>query len=131
MAASFLLSLLAGLLAINAEPLVRRALRAIDDDMTLEPDELRVLTFGLALLVAAMVTAIMSADSSAYMAVSGGLLGYFGRIFATTYLSGRREDDADPTFTPQSTARSADARIDDGVDAVPAPRGDDHARTRQ
>ncbi|WP_116132149.1 hypothetical protein [Tropicimonas sp. IMCC34043] len=79
---SFLFSLLAGALTIPCQPLVRAGVRRIDDaDLKLDAMELRILTFGLLLLVAAALTAIIGADSSAYMAVAGGLIGYFAYEF--------------------------------------------------
>ena len=79
MLASFFFSLLAGFLTLHIEGPLGALLEKVDRyDLRLDPMELRILTFGFLLLLAAIATALVGADSSAYLAVSGGLLGYFG-----------------------------------------------------
>ncbi|SDJ50049.1 hypothetical protein [Aliiruegeria lutimaris] len=79
MIASFVFSLLAGFLTLYVEGPLSAWLKKTDlFDLRLDAMELRILSFGLMLLLAAIATALVGANSSAYMAVSGGLLGYFG-----------------------------------------------------
>ena len=79
MLASFIFSLLAGLLVVHVEPYLKRLVEKYDRyEMRLDAMELRILTFGLLLLVAAILTWAVDADSSAYLTIAGGLLGYFG-----------------------------------------------------
>lgn len=89
MIASFLLSFLAGLLVLPVERLLKARIhdpaRALgqDDlvpnvaDVPFDAADMRILTFGLLMLVAAIVTWMTGADSSAYLAIAGGILGYF------------------------------------------------------
>ncbi|RYH10625.1 hypothetical protein [Tropicimonas sp. IMCC6043] len=78
MIASFFFSLLAGLLVVHVEPPLKALVEKNDRyEMRLDPLEFRVLTFALLLLCAAIATWAVGADSSAYLTVAGGLLGYF------------------------------------------------------
>ncbi|WP_068112573.1 hypothetical protein [Tropicimonas marinistellae] len=81
MLASLLLSALAGFLTPQAEPYVAKAFARLGKGewRPLEARELRVLSFGLMLLLAATAGPFLDADSSAWLAAAGGLLGYFGR----------------------------------------------------
>ncbi|NDR55272.1 hypothetical protein [Aliiruegeria sabulilitoris] len=84
MIASFVFSLLAGFLTLHVQGPLAAWLEKTDlFDLRLDAMELRILSFGLMLLLAAIATALVGADSSAYLAVSGGLLGYFaGDLYA-------------------------------------------------
>ncbi len=80
MLASFFFSALAGYLTRHVEaPLEALIARVIKVDIRLDALEFRVLTFGLMLMLAAVATALVGADSSAYMAATGALLGFFGK----------------------------------------------------
>ena len=73
MLASFFFSLLAGFLTLHIEGPLGALLEKVDRyDLRLDPMELRILTFGFLLLLAAIATALVGADSSAYLAVSLG-----------------------------------------------------------
>lgn len=79
MLASFLFSLLAGFLAPRVEePLARLLARVESVEFLLDAREMGVLSFALMLLLAAMIAAALGADSSAFLALFGGVLGYFG-----------------------------------------------------
>ena len=88
MIVSFLLSFLGGLLVIPAERPIRAWLMdAALAEGPFEDKDLRILAFALLLLIAAALTWLVGADSSAYLAIAGGVLGYF-----TTDLLGRMRD---------------------------------------
>ncbi len=79
MLASFLFGALAGFFTRRAEPWIRFVLeRLAMRDARLGDAESRVVSLAVMLLLAAAATALIGADSSAYLTVSGGLLGYFG-----------------------------------------------------
>ena len=84
MLASFLFSLLAGFLTLHVEGPLAAWLEKTDRfELGLDAMEMRILSFSFMLLLAAIATALVGANSSAYMAVSGGLLGYFaGDLYA-------------------------------------------------
>ena len=78
MIVSFLLSFLAGLLVIPAErPLKAWLMDAALAEGPFEEKDLRILAFALLLLLAAALTWLVGADSPAYLAIAGGVLGYF------------------------------------------------------
>ncbi|WP_106204137.1 hypothetical protein [Aliiruegeria haliotis] len=79
MFASFIFSLLGGFLVSYAEPYVKRLIVDVAKvEFQLDEGDFRVLTFGFLLLLAAIGTALVGGNSSAYLAVAGGMLGYFG-----------------------------------------------------
>ncbi len=84
----FLLALAAGFLAPHAEgPLARPVAAAIAPQIPVEPAEMRLLSFLLLMLIAAVVATLL--DSGSVLGfVAGGAIGYFGtRIFAALRLA--------------------------------------------
>ncbi len=80
MIASFLLALLAGFATPYLERPLGDALGRIEGmALWLGVPELRALTFGGLLLLAALLVWLLGADSSAFLLVLGGLLGLFGK----------------------------------------------------
>ena len=79
----FLIAVAAGFLTPFAEaPLARPLARLLERHMTLEPGEVRVISFMVILLVAAILCAIFN-SGSVFGIVLGAILGYFGlRIIA-------------------------------------------------
>ncbi|SNS29200.1 hypothetical protein [Tropicimonas sediminicola] len=126
MVASFVLSLLAGFLTSRAEPLLVAVIRRLGGgDVVLAGVDLRVLGFGLMLLIAATLVALLGADSSAWLAVSGGLLGYFGRdLYAFARdphgAAGAAEDNWDGELAQPGERRTPVDAASGGPDAVDA-----------
>lgn len=112
MLASFVLSLLAGFLTTRAEPLLEALIRRLGKgEVELDGKDLRILGFGLILLVAATIVALLGADGSAWLAIAGGLLGYFGLdLYAIARdphgASGDRGDDWDGELAAQGQRRT-------------------------
>ena len=79
----FIVAVIAGFLTPHIEPPVTRPLaRMIERWITLEPGDVRLLSFALALLAAGLVAVLLD-SGSAFWIVLGGTLGYFAtRIVA-------------------------------------------------
>jgi hypothetical protein len=73
----FLVGAAAGFLTPHAEDTLARPVeRALGRHMTLEPGELRLLSFMLAMLIAGIVAQMLN-SGSAFWVILGGALGYF------------------------------------------------------
>jgi hypothetical protein len=112
MLGTLILSVLAGLATRQVEPWFRRRLAdALPPGLRPGPEDLRVATFALMLLGAAVLVALAGWDGSAFMAALGGFVGFFGqRIVAFV-----RDPDAaleDPEHDWDGAVPGEAARID-------------------
>lgn len=74
----FVIAIIAGFVTPMIEtPLARPVARALEGKINLENDELRLLAFMLALIIAGLICAVLHAGSPLSLAL-GGTLGYFG-----------------------------------------------------
>lgn len=104
MLGSLIFGFLAGFLTTRAEPLLEMLIeKALNADLRIDALSFRVLAFAVMMLIAALLTFVLRGDSSAFLTIIGGVLGYFALdIYAFARdpdkALGRDEDDWDGTL---------------------------------
>ncbi|MDV7145031.1 hypothetical protein R3X27_20315 [Tropicimonas sp. TH_r6] len=112
MFASFLFALMAGFVTPYVERPLGDALGRIDGmALWLGVQELRAITFGAMLLLAALLVWLVGADSSAFLLVLGGLLGLFGKDIVAVLrdpagAAGKDDDNWDGEIAAPGTRRT-------------------------
>ncbi|MEM9709834.1 MAG: hypothetical protein AAF871_13715 [Pseudomonadota bacterium] len=92
MLATFLLGLAAGWFAEKAEPRVKAGIESVLlTDAPITPIELRVVSFALCLLAAALASMVFG-DPHAFVLAAGGALGVLGPRLTAKYRQSRNPD---------------------------------------
>ena len=78
MLGSLIFGFVAGFLTTRVEPLLEGLIeKAMKTDLRIDALSFRVLTFSIMVLLAALLTFVLRGDSSAFLTIIGGVLGYF------------------------------------------------------